>query len=321
MMAKGELLFEGVANFPAMTGADGVSRYIDVPSLPLFDPGFVELSVRNGSLDADSGTLAVDVGHLRTFRPYPKPDGVWALATGTAATDLFTSVNPHGLKVGDRVIFKVGPAGGDAGASVTIPYYVVNDLGLMTDRVFQVTAIPGGKGAGSAQTLLNVDAAEEVFFRYLASPLPDVGLPPASIESDDNIFTTLVPHGLVVGDAVEVRVATTDCNLVRKTIYYVLATATLTTFTVAPGRGGTIFDPCAAGDLAGIVMYLAQEFVSLTSFSVPVFAAGTYLVNPTGLVSKIVQGFAAGPEGGRITISPAAQNAAAFAVAVQIRRA
>ena len=323
MMAKGEILFEGCANFPAMTGADGVSRYIDVPALPHFGDGFVELSVRNGSLDADSGTLAINVGHLRKFRPYPKTAKAWQIATGTAATDIFTTVQPHGLAVGDRIMFKVGPAGGDAGASLTVPYYVVDDVGKMTDFVFQVTAIEGGNGAGAAQTVLNVDAADEVYYQYLPSPKYDT--PVCSCAFATNIFTSASPHGLVVGDAVVLKTqasVASDSNLVLGTIYYVLATATLTTFTIAPGRGGTIFDPCAnATALAGVEFTLASEFVSLTTFSVPVFAAGTYLVDPTGLVSKVIQGFAAAPEGGRITISPSAQNAAAFNVAVQIRRA
>jgi hypothetical protein len=53
-----------------------------------------------------------------------------------------------------------------------------------------------------------------------------------------------------------------------------------------------------------------------------VAAAATYLLNNPANVSKIIQGFAAAPNGGVICISPAAQDAAtAFTVAVQIRRA
>jgi hypothetical protein len=311
-LGRGEILFEGVANFPALTGADGLMRVIDVPRLAVENDGIVEVSIKNGSNDASCGTLAVDVGHMRKFRAYPGERALdWASATGTAATDIFTSPKPHNLRVGDRVIFKVGGAGGDAGASLTVPYFVVNPTGLMTDYVFQVSATPGG-GA-----VLNVDAAEEVFFRYLPSPTDAVAV--AAAGAADNIFTTLVPHGLVVGDTLVVKAATG--NLVAGTLYYVLATATLTTFTVAPNQGGTIFDPCPTVDLTGVAFYLAEEFVSLTSFSVAPSAAATYLVNTAGVVSKIVQGFAAAPNGGRICISPAAQDAAvAFAVFVQIRR-
>ena len=214
------------------------------------------------------------------------------------------------------MIFKVGDAGGDAGAALTVPYFVVNPTGLMTDYIFQVSAVPGGG------TLLNVDAAEEVFFRYLPSPTDAV--PVAAAEADDNIFTTLVPHGLVVGDTLVVKSATG--NLVAGTRYYVLATTTLTTFTVSAAQGGTIFDPCPTVDLTGVAFYLAEDFVVLTSFSVavsaPAVVAGSGLVNQTGVISKIVQGFAAAPNGGRITIAPADDDAAvAFAVFVQIRRA
>jgi hypothetical protein len=219
---------------------------------------------------------------------------------------------PHGLRVGDRVYFTVGSGGGDASMSLTAPYYVIDYLGTMTDFVFSVSATVGG---GAIKT---TDADEEVICWYLPTPADAVAV--AAIESDDNVFTTLVPHGLTVGDAVTVRVA--KGNLVAGTVYYVVTTPTLTTFTLSASQGGATFDPCPAGDLTDCALFMAEEFVSLTTFSVPVAAAATYLVNNPANVSKIIQGFAQSPNGGVICISPAAQDAAvAFAVSVQIRRA
>jgi hypothetical protein len=313
MMPKGELLFETVAHFPPITGADELMRIIKVPSLAHFDNGYVELSVRNASSDASCGTLAIDVGHMRKFRPYPKEVRAMVCMASNAG-ESFSRLDgrPHGLKLGDRVYFKVGGAGGDASMSLTASYWVIDYLGTFSDFVFSVSAVQGG---GAIKT---TDADEEVICTYLATPID--GVVSAVFDDADNIADTAVPHGLSIGDAVTVKVAAG--NLVAGTVYYVLTVPTLTSFTVSASQGGATFDACPAAADITAALFMAEEFVSLTTFSVPVAAAATYLVNNPANVSKIIQGFAAAPTGGVICISPAAKDAAPeWTVAIQIRRA
>ena len=312
-MSRGELLFAGCVQFPAGTGADGKMRTLDIPVLAVENDGIVELSVRNGSA---TEIVAVDAGHLRKFRPYPgvcpnhaASSGGWIAATGTAASDIFTTTNPHGLMVGDRVIFAVGGGGGDAGATVNLYDSVVNPTGLMTDFVFQGSATPGG-------TVLNVDAAEEVLFRYVASPTN--AIPSANGVVATDVYNCLTPHGLTVGDAVILNANATVDIVVVNTVYYVIATASALQFQLSAARGGTTLN---VGATDAVMLKLVDEFVSLTTFSVPKFAAGTYLVNVAGLVSKVVQGFGASPGGSRLCFSPGDQTYDAFAVSVEIRRA
>ena len=312
-MPKGELLWEGVAYFPPITGADELMRTIKVPPLAHFDDGFVELSVRNASGDLSCGTLAVDVGHMRKFRPYPK-EAKRLVCMASNAGESFSRLDgrPHGLKVGDRVYFTVGSAGGDASMSLTAPYWVIDYLGTMTDFVFSVSAVQGG---GAVKL---TDADEEVICWYL--PTPTDAVVSAVFDDADDIADTATLHGLTIGDAVTVKVAAG--NLVAGTVYYVLTTPTLTSFTLSASQGGATFDACPAAADITAALYMAEEFVSLTTFGVPVAAAATYLLNNPANVSKIIQGFAAAPNGGVICISPAGKDAAAqWTVALQIRRA
>ena len=303
MLSKGELIFSGVAQFPAGTGANGKMLVIDLPRLAVEDDGIVELSVRNGSA---SEVLAVDVGHLRKFRPYPKDfGGTWmeAACADTAAT--LTTAKPHGLKVGDRVIFD----GTGGGLTADLYYYVVDPLFLMTGYVFQVSATPGGAA-------FNIDSDTETnSFRYLPSPIDLIPSAAGSVAGDT--YTCATPHGLTVGDAVILVGPTVDI-VVANTIYYVIATPSALVYRLSAARGGTVLN-CGATD--AVVVKLVEEFVSLTTFTVPTWAAGTYLVNVAGLVSKIVQGLGAAPDGGRICISPSDQIYAEFAASVGIRRA
>ncbi|HUV04667.1 MAG TPA: hypothetical protein VMX94_06120 [Armatimonadota bacterium] len=304
MLSKGELLFQGVARFPAATGADGAMRVIDVPVLGAEDDGIVEVAVRNGSA---SEILAVDVGGMRKFRPYPKDfGGKWMNAACADTLATLTTLKPHGLKVGDRVIFD----GTGGGLTANLYYYVVDPLFLMTDFVFQVSATPGG-------TVFNIDSDTETNnFRYLPSPISAIPSAAGVIATD--VYNCATPHGLTVGDAVILDANATVDVVAANTVYYVIATATALQFQISATRGGTTLDVAAT---TAVALKLAPEFVSLTTFAVPKFAAGTYLVNVAGLASKIVQGFAASPDGGRICISPGDQTYVEFAASVEIRRA
>lgn len=303
MMPKGELLWAGCVEFPAATGADGAMKVVDLPQLAIGAEDRFLLSVRNGSEDED---IAVDVGHMLAARPYPRgTERLGCMAADVLST--ITTVKRHNLKIGDRIAFE----GTGGGVTADLYYYVIPSPALMTDYVFQISAAPGG-----AAVNLNADAAN--VFTYVPSPLAGVYLPSLAGSVAGDTYTCGSYHGLAKGDAV-IADATVDI-CVKDVVYYVIdAGLTAKVFSLSAARGGTVLNVGATTAIT--TLRLAEEFYSLTTFSVPKWAAGTYLVNVAGMASKVIQGWPFGPSGGRICVSPGDQTYDAFCVTFDIRRA
>jgi hypothetical protein len=302
MMGRGEVLWQGGCGFPAATGADGAMRTIDVPALGVGSEERLLLSMRNGSALED---LAVVVGHVHKFRPFPRRSHVRRENTCQNSANTVTTVLPHCLAPGDRIAFE-----GDGGGVTANVYYYVIDSARLTDFVFQFSATPGGAA-------FNVDSDSETnAFDFV--PSPELLLPSAAGVVATDVYETATPHGLTVGDTVMLSTsATVDCLTVFTT-YYVIATPTTLSFQLSATRGGSTVN---VGATTAVILKLSDEFVAVTSFTLAKWAAGTYLVNVAGMEGKVVQGWPLGASGGRITVSPGDQTYDAFWVSAEVRRA
>lgn len=297
-LAKGQLLFRGVVHFPAGTGADGTMQVMDVPVLPIEQNDNVLLNIRNGSKDEN---LAVDVGHYMAVYPYNRNNQKMLPCTTQDTENTFTTTQPHNLHIGDRIYF----TGTGGGVTANLYYYVIT---ITSDYVFQVSTTPTGSA-------FNVNANSTNFFDFVPSPTGNVNVASSSVAGDT--FTCSVPHGLTVGDCVKFSVAH-DIALAGVK-YYVIAVTSIYVFQISAARGGTTLD--VANNVATGIFAIDPEFFSLTTLTVPKFAAASYLVNVAGLVSKVVQGWPFSDSGGRLTFSPGDQIYDAFTVFVSIRRA
>jgi hypothetical protein len=301
MMPKGELLWSGCCEFPAATGTDGAMKFMDVPRLAIGSEETFLLSVRNGSEDE---IINLNVGQMLAARPYPRDEVVRRQScTAADVASTITTLKPHRLKVGDRIAFE----GTGGGVTADLYYWVIPSI-LMTDFVFQISATFGG-----AAVNLNADAAN--VFTYV--PSPNLVIPAAAGSVAGDTYTCATYHGLAKGDAV-VSDVSADI-IVAGTVYYVIdAGFTAKVFSLSAARGGLVLN---VGATTAQNFRVVEEFYSHTTFTVPLFAAGTYLVPVAGMISKLIQGWPYGANGGRILVSPGDQTYDAFCVTAEIRRA
>jgi len=292
-------IFTGCAEFPAGTGADAVMRTIDVPDLGLSTRNAVVVGVRNGSEDED---ITVSLGNMSVFSPYTRGDQVSIACTPAADTDNWTTATAHNFSYGDRVIF----TGAGGGVTANVYYYVI-PAATDSSTVFSVSATPGG-------TVFNVANATANVVDYAPSPLSTDSIACAGAV-DTDIYTSTAAHGLTKGDCL-MTATTVDC-LTLLTPYYVIATATGTTFQLSAARGGSTVN---VGATTAQTLYLPEEYAEHTSFTVPKFAASSYTANVAGIETRLVSGW---PQsgGGRICVSPTDQTYDAFCATVTIWRA
>ena len=309
MLPKGELLFAGVTEFAAAAGT-GIMRVLNIPPLPGGLDDQYLLTVRNGSEAED---LLVDVGHCVYFQPYRRNNQKRIAVTAANTGDLFTSATPHNFKVNDRLVFE----GTGGGVTANLYYYVITNE-FLTATTFQVSATPGG----SLQAL-NANAAnvcDVVGSKTSSDVIYATGVVATDVYTSKDSLGNAVPHGFTIGDCIEADVAVDIIAAMTK--YYIRTIPSATTFTLGAARGtGVTVINVGATDL--VTFHVECEYASLTSFTVPKFAASSFTANVAGIVTKVIQGWPfGGDQGGRLTFSPGTDGTyTAFAATVEIRRA
>ena len=279
--------------FAEWTVNEDVIKYIDfLCDPPPLGQAYL-LRMRNESATVD---ITAKIGTLAPVYDCVRGDKAGLAITVVAATDVITTASAHGLLVGDPVRF----AETTGGFTVATTYYVRTVPSTTT------LTISTRQTGGSVVDLTTVTAGQNTMYAVSSNSTALVGTPTAATD----LFTTTVPHGFQIGDAI-VFSAIGDTNVVIGTIYYVLTTAAEDIFTMsaAQGSGATVFN--VTGTTA-CTFAIADEFFLLTELSVPKWVAGSSVLVRAGTRDVLISGFPGRSGKGRIYLAKSAATAAIF---------